>query len=228
MNVVMKRVSSVRNLMPSDTARACDPVADVKDRWVAFDRLFQAVIEDCKPHELKILGWPMPEGPEGDEARRQLQRMVAFALIGQHHQGSPDAVFEMLYQAEKLVPSPPHADTGAMPFTSVDQAMLELATRMAREEFPEETRIFYCASSEPVERLRKAFRTLYAMVGAAWQHESLKARQMTPMDRQRIVVMAFMCHVPKDQWTDADLEKLWAELLPVEEPAWTELDPSLA
>ncbi|MBV6457918.1 MAG: hypothetical protein HONBIEJF_01038 [Fimbriimonadaceae bacterium] len=227
MDVLMRRVGSVRNLMPRDTAVACDHNADSKARWTAFDRLFESVIEGCKPAELATLGWPIEEGPTSDDALRQLQRQVAMALIGQHFQGNPDAAFEMMVQAEALVPTPPDPDTGQMPFTTADQAVLWLGVKYARDEFPEESRIFFRAESEPVERRRRAFRTLYALIGATWMHESLKARQMEPIQRQRLVVLALMSVVPADQWNNDDLERLWSELLPVDEPKWRELAPEL-
>ncbi|MEX2244708.1 MAG: hypothetical protein WD716_12795 [Fimbriimonadaceae bacterium] len=220
-----RSVSTVRNLLPSAFKLASDPDADIKARWIAFDKVYGLVVEDMAnkgtPHK------PTPFNTEGLTAEkvrtmngRSMRYAVAAMLLTISYGTAADALPAVMWQAEALVPSIPDSETWHMPLTGQDQVVLFGAVRTVAELMPDDLQCFFNIASEPVARRRQAFRGLYACIGGVWREHSEFARALTAEQRQGMVVFALMCYVPRDQWTNADFVALHNELLPVEEPDW--------
>jgi hypothetical protein len=229
LGAMVKAVGSARNLMPSAFALAADPGADPKARWKAFDELYDYIVGEMqrvdRPHR------PRPIKAEGltperiaELSERGMRMQVAHALLMLAYGNSEEMRSAVLYQIEELVPTNPDPDTWRPPFTLQDHVILYKCTGTAFDEFPEEMACFYKAESEPLARRKLAFQRLYTCIGGTWRDFSAFARALSPEHRQAQVVLALMCHIPRDRWTTEDLQELRRELLPVEEPDWDALD----
>lgn len=229
MQGLFRTVDSARNLIPSAFNLAADANAETKARWEAFDRVYEFV-----ERELAEKGLSLPEGDFSkheltpDQVRRFSERhrrlIVAATLLRLAYGTSPEAQEAIMWQAEVLVPMSPDPETGSAPLILQDRVLLERTTSLLETQLPEDWECFYKCDSEPLSRRKIAFSRIYAIVGAVWREHSLFARRLTPEQRQKLVVFAMMCHVPKEQWAQKDLEDLQAELVPVPEPDWEELE----
>lgn len=214
--------------MPSVFALAADPNADIKARWDAFDQVYAFVAEEMDKKGMPLQPGSFETKDLTDEqirliAERSKRTGVAIWLLGQAYGTSEEALSAIMWQAEELVPTQPDPDTMRPQLTMKDQVLLYESLSIMPQEFPEDWECFFKASSVPVERRKLAFRRMYGCVGSVWREKSLFARTLTPLQRQFLVMLALMCFVPADQWTQKDLDDLRAELLPVEEPDWESL-----
>lgn len=228
LEAIYNALNSARNLMPSVFALATDPKADTKARWSAFDRIYDFVAQRLEEQNVPLpqAGFSNPE-LTAEQVRLYSERYqritIAISLLGLAYGTSEEAQAGIMWQAEVLVPMSPDPETGSAPLTLQDQVLLERTTSLLATELPEDWECFFRGDSEPLPRRKMAFARINAIVGAVWREHSLFARRLTPDQRQRFVVLAMMCHVPKEQWTTKDLEDLQAELVPVPEPDWDEL-----
>lgn len=226
-------IESVRNLRPGAYALAVDSEAELKARWTAFDEIYEAVCEGLRQKEFSpdaVLsveanyppGAPPPTPAQLDRAR---QVQVAVGFLFAKFRNDPAALPHVMMEAEALVPTPPDPDTGRPALSLKDQALLGELTGIMRTAAPEDWECFFKAESEPAAKRKLAFRRMYAAIGKSWMDQSLFPRSLEPEQRQKEVILAFMCHVPADQWGEENLKELEADLLPIEEPDWT--DPAL-
>jgi hypothetical protein len=224
-NLLFGVVEASRTLWPSAFATAADQTAYSKDRWRAFDLIYGFVLREMEskgmPH-LPALFDTTGLTEEQVEAmeQRSMRYAVAAMLLTNAYGTSPEALPEIMYQAEVLVPSGPDPETWHTPLTAQDQAVLYHAVRLVAEKIPLDLRTFFRTDSVPVAQRRLAFLRMYALIGADWRQQSEFARELTPAQRQGMVVFALMCYVPRDEWAHADFVALRDELLPVPEPDW--------
>lgn len=229
LEAIYRALNSARNLMPGAFALAADGNGDLKARWSAFDRIYDYVAQKLEEQNV-----PLPQAdfsnPEltAEQVRLYSERYpritVAISLLGLAYGTRPEAQEAIMWESEVLVPSVLDPETGSAPLTLQDQVLLQRTTSLLETELPEDWECFYKCDSEPLSRRKVAFARIYAIVGSVWREHSLFARRLTPEQRQKLVVLAMMCHVPKERWTQKDLEDLQAELVPVPEPDWEELE----
>ena len=227
-HILRSAVESARNLTPSAFATAVDRMANIKDRWSAFDKIYSFVVEELEKKGVQL---EAPEFSKENLSEQQIQNIaerskrhrVAAFLLTSAYGSDENARGAVIWEAENLVPTQPDPQTLRPPMTTQDQVILFEATKSLHSLVPEDWECFFKAETEPVERRRNAFRRIYAMVGAVWREESLFARSITPDQRQSGVLRALMCYIPPDQWTGEDLRALHAELIPIEEPDWEAL-----
>lgn len=206
----------ISNLQPSCWRVAIDETMSLKARWTAFDKIYGAYVE-----AMRAEGFPM-EDAEGalatPESEHRMRTLSALTMMQIAHGGDPANFNHAMVQAEALAPTPPNAETGLPQMSTKDQALLNVATSIQAQEFPDEWACFFKKDSEPLYRRKAAFEILYAGLSGVWREQSLFARSLSSLDRQRWAVLALMCHVPRDQWTTEDLDALTEELVPVREP----------
>lgn len=211
-----KSLSRISNLQPSSWRVAVDPTMSVKARWTAFDTVYEAYVD-----EMRERGFPMEDALGAlatEDSEFRIRRMAALTMIQIACGGDRAALNHALVEVETLVPTPPDPATGSPQMSTRDQAILNVATRVLAEGFPDEWGCFFRKDSESVERRRSAFEVLYGAVSGVWREQSLFAQSLSSAERQRWVIMGLICHVPRDQWTTADVDALAEELTPVREP----------
>lgn len=211
--------------MPSAFDTAADQTEYAKSRWRAFDLIYEFVVREMEsqgmphlPHEFDMTGLTHTQVEAIDQ--RSMRYAVATALLTNAYGTGPDALPEVMYQAEVLVPSGPDPETWHIPLTAQDQVALYNAVRTVAERTPQDLRTFFRTASAPVQQRRLAFLRMYAVIGAEWRRQSEFARGLEPAQRQEMVVFALMCFVPREEWTSADFVALRDELLPLPEPDW--------
>jgi hypothetical protein len=225
MVVMARAVDSARNLMPSAFGLAADPQADIKARWEAFDQLYDYVTAEMQRHGCPHRPNPIKsDGPTPEQVReiseRNMRMQVAATLLATAYGSDPKARSAVYYQAEELVPTGPDPESWRPRITMQDQVVLFEAASIVREDMAEDWACFFKAESEPLERRKLAFRRIYACMGGVWCEQSDFVRSFELIYRQRHIILALMCHVPREQRTTEDLQGLWDELLPIEEPDW--------
>jgi|CXWL01.1.fsa_nt_gi hypothetical protein len=235
MDRVNSQIASVRNLRPKAFELVTDHEADIKQRWIAFDELYEAVREGLLQKGFSpdlILTTPRSPDlpahfPDPTEAQNQqcMRHVVAIGFMVEKFGTSNDAVAHSVFQADLLTPPGLNPDTGRLTMSSSDMMLLGILTNLLRTEMSEDWDTFYKGDTEPAAKRKLAFRRIYAVVGAGWMEHSLYPKTLTPENRQKQLILAMMCHVPNDQWGEKDLLQLYEDLLPIEEPDWD--DPKL-
>lgn len=222
-------VGSARNLIPSAFSLAANSTAQVKERWTAFDSVYDFVAEEMvkKGTPIQPSAFSHPDlTPTQVRAfeERSLRHQVAMVLLSLAYGNPSENLNIIMVEAENLVPTDPDPDSGKLVMSGKDQVLLNEFTRLTKEELPDDWAAFFKKETVPLERRREAFARLYAVVGGAWRENSDFARSITPAQRQGMVILAYMCHVSQDQWTTEDLLRLKEELA-LPEPDWDALTP---
>lgn len=225
-------IESVRNLRPKAFELVTDPEANLKERWTAFDELYEAIKEGLakRGHSVDdvltavIAPSPQQQPITESQIERGKRVRVALAMLTTKYGMTNESITGVMMEADALVPAEPDHETGKPLWTMRDQALLGEFTALVRTELPEDWATFFRATSETAAKRKLAFRRIYALVGKAWLTHSLAPQAMTPEERQKIIIFCMMCHVPGDQWSDEDLIQLHADLLPIEEPDWASFD----
>ena len=228
-NLLFRAVEEARTLLPSAFATAADQTEYSKERWRAFDVVYTFVLREMAskgtPHQTAEFDKTgLAEGQVGASEHRSTRYAVALAFLTTAYGTGPEALPQVMYQAEVLVPSGPDPETWHIPLTAEDQAALFAAVRAVAEKLPHDLRSFFLTESVPIARRRIAFLRMYAVIGMYWRQQSEIARSLTPVQRQGMVVFALMCFVPRQEWANADFVELRDELLPVPEPDWSWLE----
>lgn len=230
-------IDSLRNLRPRLFAVATDHLAKTKARWDAFDELYEAVCQNIiskgqHPEDVllaptqragTVLGPGLPPLTVLQEERAK-RVAVALMLIMVRYDYNQEALLEAMMEAEILVPTAPDPDTGRPGISLKDQALLNVLTNQMRHDMKDDWDAFFLGDTVPAAKRKLAFRRMYAVIAHIWMQESLFPRSMTPENRQKFLIFTFMCHVPGDQWGEDDLKQLHADLLPIEEPDWSDHD----
>jgi hypothetical protein len=234
MDKLYAQIDSIRNLRPKTFALVTAPEADIKQRWSAFDELYEEIRQGLieKGHSPdQVLRNPKAENlahlPDLTEEQQQraMRNLVAIAIFVSKHGTSNDAVAFSMLQSELLVPTPPDPDTGRLTLSQQDTVLLFQITKVLRTDMVEDWDTFFKADSVPLAQRKPAFRRLYAVMAGAWMRTSLFPRTMSPDERQKFIILTLMNNVPTDQWGEKDLLQLYEDLLPIEEPDWN--DPNL-
>ncbi|MCS7300087.1 MAG: hypothetical protein NZ556_00830 [Fimbriimonadales bacterium] len=184
-------VESVINLLPRQYAQAVDTTVDLKQRWVAFDALYEMFYEEARRRGYMPEDLDLPEWAQSPESLEQLRRIgFAYELLLLAY-GADDPTLPVI-EAEKLVPSPPDLETGLPPFTFGDMALIYTFCTLAREEMPDEWGCFFRFREEPLERLRWAFDRLYVVISEAWRTQSLAPLRFNDAQRKKLLILALV------------------------------------
>lgn len=233
LDALFKATDSARNLLPCAYEVAVDPKADAKARWAAFDTIYDFVVESMakQGHPLAPNEFDKSEltAQQAEAcAERSMRYQVAINLLVMYYGDPKENWTIMCMEADVLVPGTIDPETLKPSMTGKDQALLYELTTNSAQEMREEFELFFLCDSKPVELRREAFRVLYTCIAGVWRENSDFARACSPETRQAMVVMALMCHIPRDQWTAEDLQKLHDEMVPIPEPDWDALARDMA
>ncbi len=216
-------IATLQNTLPFSFKEATDISMSPKQRWIAFDKLFEQIVIGLreKGYALKDVDGP-DATPESEQRIRQLAALALMSIAWGG--GGTDVMNQALWEVEVLAPTLPNPETGMPRMSCKDQAMLYWLTEGCREEFPDEWRDFFMQSSVSLPRRKQSFAAMYNMVFRLWEEDSLFPRTLDELEKQKLVMLGLMCWVPRDQWNENHLEHMYEELLPVE--VW-EFDPPL-
>lgn len=221
---IFRELETVRNVTPAAFNRVIDPNAPIKERWKLFDEIYDAVekrlvaqgtpIECPTPEMLNNL----PEEERPLHIARGKRQLVAAAMMSYAFPSDDAGQVSILIEAANLVPPVVRPYDPKPSATPMDFELLRLSIAATNKVLEEEWYCFFRCDEEPVEKRKAAFQKFYGVASTVWKKESLLARSLEPKQRQKQMILGMMCFVPHDQWSQTDLEQLWEEMVPVEEP----------
>ncbi len=208
-------IVQLKNTLPYSFKEATDLAMSPKQRWTAFDKLFDQIVLGLREKGYELNDVHGPEAtPESEQRIRQLAALALMSIAWGG--GGVDVMNDALWQVEVLAPTLPNPETGMPQMGCKDQALLHWLTEGCREEFPNEWRDFFMYGTVSIPRRKQCFAAMYNTVFRVWEEESLFPRTLPELEKQKLVMQSVMSWVPRDQWDETHLEMLYEELLPVE------------